>query len=63
LATFDTACNDGTTTRDGHDVFDREKEGLGIVTDGVRDVGVEGFHELFDALASGVIEVLGFAGL
>ena len=62
-ATFDTAGNNGATARDGHDVFDREKEGLGIIVDRIRDVGVKGVEKLKDGLAGGIVDGLGVAGL
>ena len=61
--TLDTAGDNGATARDGHDVFDREKEGLVVIADGIRDVGIKGVHEFEDGLDSGIVEGLGFASL
>ena len=59
--TLDTAGNDGATARDGHDVFDWEKEWFVIITDWVFDIGVKGIHEFEDALRAFIIKGLGFA--
>ena len=59
--TLDTAGNDGATARDGHDVFDREKEWLVVIADWIDDVGIEGIHELKDGLGCWIIERGGFA--
>ena len=56
-ATFDTAGDDGATARDGHDVFDREKERLVHVAFGVRNVGVKSFKEFKDALGIGIFGI------
>ena len=62
-ATLDAAGDDGATAGDGHDVFDREKEGLVVVADRIGDVGIEGVKELEDGLAGGIVEAGGVAGL
>ena len=48
LATLDTTGNDGATTGDREDVFDRHEEGLVHVALGGGDVVVHSVHELFD---------------
>ena len=63
LTTLDAAGDDGATAGDGHDVFDREKEGFVGVALGVGDIGVEGFEEFFDASAVGIVHGSGLASL
>jgi hypothetical protein len=49
-ATFHTAGDDGATARDGHDVFDREKEGLLVIAGRIFDIVVKSVEELKDAI-------------
>ena len=56
-ATLDTAGDDGTTTRDGHDVFDREKEWLVHVALWIRDIGVESVEKVDDALGVWIVGI------
>src|SRR5690625_4507497 len=50
LPALDPAGDDGSTTGDREDVFDRHEERLVDVTDRVRDVLVDGVHEVFNRL-------------
>src|SRR5690625_941539 len=50
LTALNTAGDDGSTTGDREDVFDRHEERLVDVTDRVRDVLVDGVHEVFNRL-------------
>ena len=49
-ATLDTTRSNGTTTRDGEDVFDRHQEGLVNRTGRQRNIAVDSSHQLVDLL-------------
>src|SRR2546423_708570 len=48
LALLDAARDDGAATRDREHVFDRHQERLVRIADRLRDVGVDGLHQLED---------------
>jgi hypothetical protein len=59
LATFYTAGNNGTTTSDGEDVFDRHKEGKVCFTFRSGDVAVNSVHEVCDRFVNRVRRIHG----
>ena len=61
-AAFDTAGDDGAAAFNAEHVFDRHEEGLIDVADGIRNPGIDGVHELLDALAGGIIGAGGLQG-
>ena len=63
LTTLDTASDDGATARDGHNIFDWEKEWLVSGSLWIWDVGIEGFKKLVDWSGSFVLGRSGLASL
>ena len=59
LATFYTAGNNGTTTGDGEDVFDRHKERKVCFTFRSGDVAVNSVHKICDAFVNRVVDIVG----
>src|SRR5208282_1532071 len=55
LALVDAAGDDGATARDGEHVFNRHQERLFGLALGLRDVGVDGVHEIENRLAVGAV--------
>ena len=51
MPSFDPAGNDGAAAGDREDVLNGHQEGFIGIADRLRDVGVDGVHELVDALA------------
>ena len=62
VAALDTAGGHGAAALDREDVLDGHEERLVLFADGVRNVGVEGVHQLVDALAGLVVLAVGVKG-
>ncbi len=58
--TLDTTGNNGTTTRDREDVFDRHQERLVNGTNWLRDVGIQSLNQLLNSAGTHFVVVFAF---
>ena len=57
-SSLDTARCNGTTSGDGEDILNRHQERLVVITNRIRDVGINRIHQLHDLVAPRAVRIL-----